>query len=232
MPNFKIIQDVADEARVKIFGSQDTALKTDASGDLVVTATADGLSVTGPPNGLIVTASASGLSVTGPINGLIVTATADGLSVTGPANGLIVTASAGGLSVTGPPNGLIVTAAAGGLLITSPGLPVISQLATTDVSYTATAVPVGSNYTTPTVNVLGISEWTFSVVNQTAATTVTAVLQGSPDDVNFVNNSAVTTLVGVSVAGLVPSVFFKYAQISYSVLAGTPDINFYFQGQL
>ena len=129
MPNFKIIQDLPDQARIKIYGSENTALQTVDGGylavtapanGLTVTASAEGLSITGPVNGLIVTASASGLSITGPANGLIVTAPASGLSITGPANGLIVTAPADGFSITGPANGLIVTAPASGLSITGP----------------------------------------------------------------------------------------------------------------
>ncbi|HEY3423682.1 MAG TPA: DUF6385 domain-containing protein [Negativicutes bacterium] len=129
MPNFKVIQDVPDQARIKIFGSQNIAINTDAAGNLsitgpvsglLVTAPDSGLSITGPVNGLLVTASASGLSVTGPTNGLLVTAPASGLSVTGPTNGLLVTAPASGLSVTGPANGLLVTAPASGLSVTGP----------------------------------------------------------------------------------------------------------------
>ena len=169
MPNFKIIQDVADEARVKIYGSQDTALNTDSSGNLVVTATA---------------------------------------------------------------TGLVVTTGDQGLLVTSTGLPVISSLATTDVLYAASGAVTGSGYVTPTINVLGIDDWTFSVVNASAAgTTITAVLLGSPDSAHAINNSSVVTLGGGSLAGLVPSVFFKYAQVSYSVVAGPANVNFYFQGQ-
>ena len=137
MPNFKIIQDVADQARVKIYGSQDIALNTDSAGNLSITGPTGGLLVTAPTDGFLVTASADGLSVTGPTGGLLVTAptdgflvtaSADGLSVTGPTGGLLVTAptdgflvtaSADGLSVTGPTGGLLVTAPTDGLLVTA-----------------------------------------------------------------------------------------------------------------
>ncbi|KUK41676.1 MAG: hypothetical protein XD69_0263, partial [Clostridia bacterium 62_21] len=44
MPNFKIFQDNPDQARIKIFGSQDVAISTDTAGNLGITST--GLAVT------------------------------------------------------------------------------------------------------------------------------------------------------------------------------------------
>ena len=71
MPNFKIFQDNPDQARIKIFGSQNVALYTDTAGYLGITST--GLAVTAPANGLLVTAPATGLSITPPSGGLLVT---------------------------------------------------------------------------------------------------------------------------------------------------------------
>lgn len=47
MPNYKIFQDVADQARVKIYGNKDVSLNTDNSGTLAVTVP-EALAVTVP----------------------------------------------------------------------------------------------------------------------------------------------------------------------------------------
>lgn len=84
MPNYKIFQDNPDQARIKIYGSNNVAFATDSSGNLTVTAPAAGLSIT-PPSG--------GLSITAPANGLTVTAPAEGLSITPPTSGLLITST-------------------------------------------------------------------------------------------------------------------------------------------
>ncbi len=194
MPNFKIIQDVADQARIKIYGSENAALITENGGYLSVTAPVGGFSITAPVNGLLVTASAEGLSVTGPANGLIVTAPASGLSVTAPVNGLLVTASAEGLSVTGPANGLIVTAPASGLSVTAPvnGLLVTASVEGLSVTGPAnglivTAPSSGLSVTPPTGGLLITSDGlavvsTLSTTDVTEAKTSLIDIAGSPSE--------------------------------------------------
>lgn len=85
MPNYKIFQDVPDQARVKIYGNQDVAVYTDATGNLGITST--GLAVTPPTDGMLVTSG--GLAVTPPAGGMLITSA--GLAVTPPADGLLIT---------------------------------------------------------------------------------------------------------------------------------------------
>jgi hypothetical protein len=145
LANFKIFQDNPDQAKVKIFGSNNAALNTDSSGNLTITSTglaitpptdglaitSTGLAITAPANGLTVTASASGLAITPPTGGLAITPptnglaiTSTGLAITAPANGLTVTAPASGLAITPPTGGLAITPPADGLAITSTGLAI------------------------------------------------------------------------------------------------------------
>ncbi|MEW6574089.1 MAG: hypothetical protein AB1374_10710, partial [Bacillota bacterium] len=77
MPNFKIFQDDADKARIKIYGSQNVAISTDSTGNMGITST-----------GLAITAPAGGLSITPPSSGLTITST--GLAVTPPSGGLSI----------------------------------------------------------------------------------------------------------------------------------------------
>jgi len=261
MPNFKIIQDSPDQARIKIYGSQNVALNTDASGNmsvtppangLTVTAAADGLSITPPAGGLSITPPSGGLSVTAPANGLTVTASADGLSITPPAGGLSITPPSGGLSVTAPANGLTVTAAADGLsitppagglaitppangmLITSSGLPVISALATTDVSYNITAITEAAGSADTTYTVLSLKDWSFGLVNNSAPAglgEVWAKLQLSPDGTTWFEDEAVTLSVSTAYA-MVPGKFLKYARVYYGAVGTTAvTLSIYFQGQ-
>ncbi|RKO65546.1 hypothetical protein D7024_00230 [Desulfofundulus salinus] len=150
MPNYKIFQDNPDQARIKIFGSQNVALNTDSTGNLSITST--GLAVTAPANGLLVTAPATGLSITPPAGGLTITST--GLAVTAPANGLLVTAPATGLSITPPAGGLTitstglaVTAPANGLLVTAPatGLSITPPAGGLTITSTGLAVTAPAN---------------------------------------------------------------------------------------
>ncbi len=245
MPNFKIIQDVADQARIKIYGSENAALITENGGYLSVTAPAGGFSITAPVNGLLVTASAEGLSVTGPANGLIVTAPASGLSVTAPVNGLLVTASVEGLSVTGPANGLIVTAPSsglsvtpptGGLLITSDGLAVVSTLSTTDVTEAKTGLIDIAGSPSETYTVLGVATYSFGLVNEATSdpnAQATVQLQLSPDGVVWFSDSSAVTLSPNTAAGLVSGIFLKYARVYYAAVnaASAVDLTIFFQGQ-
>ena len=175
MPNFKIIQDIADQARVKIYGSQNAALNTDASGNLSITPPTNGLlitstalSITPPTNGLSITST--GLSITPPTNGLSITST--GLSITPPTDGLSITST--GLSITPPTNGLSITST--GLSITPPtdGLSITSTgLAITPPTsgLTVTAAAEGLSITPPT-NGLLITSTGLSVVSTLATSDV------------------------------------------------------------
>lgn len=91
MPNFKIFQDTPDQARIKIFGSQDLAFSQDSLGNLGITST--GLAITPPADGLAITST--GLAITPPADGLMITST--GLAITPPAEGLMITST--GLAV-------------------------------------------------------------------------------------------------------------------------------------
>ncbi|WP_378953202.1 DUF6385 domain-containing protein [Pelosinus sp. sgz500959] len=195
MPNFKIIQDVPDQARIKIFGAENAALITTNGGYLSVTAPTGGLSITAPTNGLLVTASDFGLSVTGPVNGLVVTAPASGLSVTAPTNGLLVTASDFGLSVTGPVNGLVVTAPASGLSVTAPtnGLLVTASdfglSVTGPVNGLVVTAPVSGLSVTPPTGGLLITSTGLSVVSALATTDVTEAKTGITNTVGTPSNT-------------------------------------------
>lgn len=207
MPNFKIIQDVADQARVKIYGSENQALKTDSSGYLAVTATT---------GGLLVTADAAGLTVKAPTGGVLVTA---------DAAGLLVTSSADGLTVKAPTGGLLVTA--------SSSLPVISSLSTTDVVEPFTNVS-STNFTGSTTRtVLGYAEYSFGIVNNTTDGNCIVKLQISPDGSIWFDNGSEVTLTPQTATALVSSMFLKYARVYYAAAnEATPvDLTIYFQAQ-
>ncbi|EAX46951.1 conserved hypothetical protein [Thermosinus carboxydivorans Nor1] len=227
MPNFKIIQDIADQARVKVYGSQNLPLKTDVEGSLAITGPASGLLVTAPAQGLLVTAPAEGLNVTGPVGGLLVTA---------PSKGLMVTAPAEGLSITGPAGGLLVTAPANGLLVTSTGLSVVPTVATTDVSVEITGLTDTAGWPTDTYNVIGLRQFSFGIVNRATSAEnaqATVKLQISPDGSTWVDNSSVVTLNQNSATALVASIFLKYARVYYAAVnaASTVDLSIFLQGQ-
>ncbi|KLU62988.1 hypothetical protein CEB3_c06510 [Peptococcaceae bacterium CEB3] len=155
MPNFKIFQDVPDQARIKIFAGNDVAVNADTAGNLGITST--GLAVTAPVNGLTVTAPASGLSVTPPSGGLSVTPPTGGLAITPPTNGLSITST--GLAVTAPANGLTVTAPASGLSITPPtgGLAITPPTNGLSITSTGLAVTAPANGLMVTAPASGLS---------------------------------------------------------------------------
>lgn len=237
MANFKIFQDNPDQAKVKIFGSNNTALNTDSSGNLSITST--GLAITAPDNGLAITST--GLAITAPTNGLTVTAAADGLAITPPTNGLAITST--GLAITAPTNGLMVTAPAEGLaitpptngiLITSPGLAIATG--TTDVSAVRGSIVDTAGSGDTTFEVLGVQTWTFGVVNASteANAQALATLQISPDGTSWVDEAGPVTINQNSLSTLVSSIFLKYARVYYSAVnaASAVTLNIYFQGQL
>lgn len=212
MANFKIFQDNPDQAKVKIYGSNNAALNTDSSGNMTITST--GLAIT-PPTG--------GLAITPPTDGLSITST--GLAITAPANGLTVTAPAAGLSITPPTNGILVT---------SPGLAIVS--ATTDVSSTIANITDTAGSGDTTYNVLDVRTWTFGVVNNSLAANAQALvnLQISPDGTNWLTDVGAVTINQNSLTTLVSSVFLKYARVYYSAVnaASAVTLNIFFQGNL
>ena len=255
MANFKIFQDNPDQAKVKIFGSNNTALNTDSSGNLTITSTglaitpptngltitSTGLAITAPTNGLTVTAAAGGLAITPPTGGLAITPptnglaiTSTGLAITAPTNGLTVTAPASGLSITPPTGGLAITPPTSGLLITSPGLAIIS--ATTDVSTTRANITDTTGSGDATYTVLGVREWTFGVVNESLNTNAQALvkMQISPDGTNWLDEAGPVTINQNSLTTLVTSIFLKYARVFYSAVnaASAVTLNIFFQGEL
>ncbi|MGQ9778304.1 MAG: DUF6385 domain-containing protein [Bacillota bacterium] len=94
MPNYKIFQDVPDQARVKIYGNQDVAVYTDSTGNLGITST--GLAVTPPSAGMLITSA--GLAVTPPADGLLITS--PGLAVLTEMSTTEVMAVRGGITDT------------------------------------------------------------------------------------------------------------------------------------
>ncbi|MGB9791640.1 MAG: DUF6385 domain-containing protein [Thermacetogeniaceae bacterium] len=233
MPNFKIFQDTPDQARIKIFGSQDLAFSQDSSGNLGITST--GLAITPPADGLAITST--GLAITPPADGLMITST--GLSITPPAAGLTVTAPAEGLSITPPLDGLAITSTglaitppAGGLMITSTGLAV--QTATTDVSEILGNITDTAGSPATTYEVLNFNTWTLGVVN--ASTTIAPAvvkLQISPDGIHWLDNAGPVTLNTGDVTALVSSLFLKYARVYYAAVnaASAVTLNIFFQGK-
>ncbi|NPV73030.1 MAG: hypothetical protein HPY89_04425 [Pelotomaculum sp.] len=261
MPNFKIFQDNPDQVKVKIFGSNNVAFNTDSLGNLAITSTglaitapanglaitSTGLAITAPANGLTVTAPASGLSITPPTGGLAITPpangltiTSTGLAITAPANGLTITstglaitAPANGLTVTAPASGLSITPPANGILITSTGLAV--AVGTTDVSATRANITDTAGTPDTTYNVLGLSTWTFGVVNVSTVANAQALvkLQISPDATTWQDEAGPVTINQNSMTTLVAQTFLKYARVYYSAVnaSSAVTLNIFFQGQ-
>lgn len=244
MPNFKIFQNNPDQARIKIYGSNNVALNTDSSGSLAVTPPANGLTVTAPASGLSITPPSGGLSITPPSGGLSITPPSGGLSVTPPSNGLTVTAPAeglaitppsGGLSITPPSGGLSITPPTNGLLITSTGLKVLQDLATTDVSTVRANITDTAGTPDTTYNVLNLSSWSFGLVNNSLAADAqaTAKLQISPDGSTWIDHDGPVTINQNAADTLVATIFLKYARVYYAAVNGASAItlNIFFQGQ-
>ncbi|RJX19441.1 MAG: hypothetical protein C4570_05260 [Ammonifex sp.] len=253
MPNFKIFQDDADKARIKIYGGQNVAVNTDSTGNLGITSTglavtppSGGLSITPPTGGLGITPptagltiTSTGLAVTPPSGGLSITPPTGGLSITPPTAGLTITSTGlavtpptGGLSITPPTGGLSITPPTSGLLITSTGLA--TALATTDVSairanFTDTAGSPDTTY-----NILGVKTWTFGLYNaSTTNAPATVKLQISPDATNWIDHAGPVTINTGGVDTLVATVFLKYARVYYAAVnaSSAVTLNIFFQGQ-
>ena len=148
MPNFKIIQDQPDEARVKVYGSNNIALQQDAANNLMVS----------------------------------------------------------------------------------------SSLSVTDVTYASGdfASTVLAALTTPTQNVLTLSEWSWIAYNTASGENALASvkMQGSPDGINWIDNSSYVTVTQNTIAAMIPNFFLKYSRVYYSPAGNSvASLNIYFQGQ-
>ncbi|MEW6448001.1 MAG: DUF6385 domain-containing protein [Bacillota bacterium] len=189
MPNFKVFQDNPDLARIKIYGSQNVALYTDSSGNVAVTAPAEGLSITPPSGGLSITPPANGLTVTAPAEGLSITPPAGGLSITPPTGGLSITPPTAGLAITStglaitpPSGGLSITPPSGGLNITPPanGLTVTAPAEGLSITPPAGGLsitpPTGGLSITPPAGGLLITSTGLAVEQTLATTDVSAVI--------------------------------------------------------
>lgn len=202
MPNFKIIQDMPDQARVKIYGINNIALNQDTSGSLAITNMGNPLSIT--------TASGQALAIT--------TLAGQELAITNSGNPLSITTASG--------QALAITTLAG------QPLAVVESLAVSDVTY-QTGNFTGSALTTPDQNVLSLSRWSWICYNTSSDATAIATvkMQGSPDEVAWLDNSSLVTLSQFDVTALVPSFFLKYQRVYYSSGTTAASLNIYFQAQ-
>jgi len=115
-------------------------------------------------------------------------------------------------------------------------LLVTSLLATTDVTYASGALAdtVLAALTTPTQNVLALSEWSWIAYNAgTSAGALASVkMQGSPNGTTWIDNSSYVTVTQSTIVTMVPSVFLKYSRVYYSAAGNsTTSLNIFFQGQ-
>ncbi|ADG81819.1 DUF6385 domain-containing protein [Thermincola potens] len=214
MPNFKVFQDNPDQMRIKIFGSNNVAFNTDASGNLSITA--------------------SGLAVTGSVNVGTVSITSTGLAVTGSVNVGTVSITSTGLAVTGSVN-------VGTVSITTAGVPLgiaIESLSPTE------AVEVVANKTSTTYSgatartVLGYNAWTFAVKNESLDANAQAVVQiqmsaTGASESDWLQEVAPVTINQNSVAFLTSSLLVKYARVYYAAVnsASAVTLNIVFQAQ-
>ena len=205
MPNFKIIQDIPDQARIKIYGSTNTALSTDSSGNLGIT-----------------TLSGSALAMT--------TLSGQALAMT--------TLSGQALSITLATNAaLAITTLSGQALaitVSSP-IPVSSELAITDVTYvTSDFTTTADALTTPSQNVLALSDWSWIAYNTASSAGALAMvkMQGSPDGTVWLDNSAYVAVTQNTLAMMTPTYFLKYSRVYYAGTGSSnASMNIYFQGQ-
>jgi hypothetical protein len=226
MSNFKIIQDVADQARVKIYGSANVALQTDSNGVLSISAplaigitTAQTLAITAPL--AIGITTTQNLPITAPL--AIGITTTQNLPITAPlAIGITTTQN---LPITVPLAIGITTTQA--LPVTG---AVITGLATSDVT---SNLSVLANGFSPTFLTLSLPNFTFGVLNTSNPSDAIGVkLQTSMDNTAWVDDAGgtVTTLNGFgSFASLVPNVFMKYARVYYFNTAATDTATLWFQ---
>ncbi len=207
MPNYKIFQDVADQARVKIYGNQDVALNTDGSGTLAVSVP-ETIGVTIPE--IIGVTIPDAVAVTIP----------EAVAVTIPEAVAVTIPETVAVTI---PETVAVTGTVATIAAITDNIFTVEDVADVDGG------PVGQ------ATVLGLDEWTYGVVNVSSpAATAVLQLQISPDASNWIDSGAVVTLSTTnSIGTLVSDTFLKYARVYYhSASAGdTISLNVYFQGQ-
>jgi hypothetical protein len=290
LPNFKIIQDMPDQARIKIYGTNDVAINTDTLGNLAITTLGNALAITTLGNAMSITTSGNALaittlgnamsittsgnalaittlgnalaittlgnamSITTSGNALAITTLGDALAITTLGNAMSITTSGNALAITTLGNALAITTLGNAMSITTSGnalaittlgnpmsitvaspIPVTGSLAISDVTYpTGTFSGAGAALITPNQDVLGMSKWSWIAYNTSTETDASAIvkMQGSPDNVRWLDNSSVVTLGQYGITCMVPSYFLKYSRVYYSAAGSTnTSLNVYFQGQ-
>ena len=241
MPNFKVFQDNPDQARIKIFGS-DNAIPvfTDSSGFVGITAT--GLAVSGT---VTVTTGSGSLNVC-ITQGITVTTGSGSLSVCIPES-ISVTTGSGSLSVCIPAS-VAVTTGSGSLdvcitqgitVTTGSGLLGISLdgRSTTDLSENVSTASTSYSGATAEV-VLNQTAWTFAVKNTSLEANAQAVVQVQMSataltESDWLQEVSPVTLNQNSLAFLTTSLLLKYARVYYAAVnaASQVTLNVIFQAQ-
>jgi len=206
VPNFKIIQDQPDQARIKIYGTNNVALNQDSSGNLAVTNMGNPLSITTASGQAlaITTLSGQNLAITNAGNPLSIT-TASGqalaittlsgqnLAITNAGNPLSITTASGqalaittlsgqNLAITNAGNPLSITTASGQALaittLSGQTLDVSQQLSNTAVDYTSGNLASGADaLTTARQTVMSYSRWSWIVYNSSSDSTARPVVK-------------------------------------------------------
>jgi len=218
MPNFKIFQDVPDQVRVKIYGSNNTAFNTDASGNLTITST-----------GLAITTGGGTLSVSLGTGAMSVTTGSGSLSVSLGTGAMSVTTGSGSLSVSIGTGATTVTTGSGQLSIS------VDTRAVSDASETVANVS-NTSYSGATPRVVeALPTWTFAVKNTAAAAQNQAVvkLQISPNQTDWIDEAGPVTLSQNDITALVSAVHLKYARVVYQAVnaASAVTLSIFFQAQ-
>lgn len=224
-----------DQARVKIYGSNNIALNTDPAGNLGIT-TLDGqaLSITLAANAALAMTTLSGqaLAITLGTDQALAMTTLSGqaLAITLGANQALAmtTLSGQALAITlGIGEALAIT-------VSSP-LPVTSTLATADTVYaTGDFITTDDALTTPVQNVLALSDWSWIAYNTATSAGALAMvkMQGSPDGTVWLDNSTFVSVTQNALAIMTPTYFLKYSRVYYSGAGSSnASLNIYFQGQ-
>lgn len=241
MPNFKVFQDVADEMRVKIFGSADVALNTDTGGRLAITS--PGLAITTGTGSLAVSIGTGDLPVTSA--GLAITTGAGALAVSIGTGNVPVTST--GLAITTGAGALSVSIGTGDLPVTSTGLAITTGTGSLSVCIgtgtvgtainSRTILDSSENITVTTVyapavttNVLEYITYTLAAVN-TGTTAAQVKVQISPNNTDWIDDGTAVTVDAGALVTLVPSVFLKYVRLAAIATTTSATLTAFIQGQ-
>ena len=242
MANFKIFQDQAQQLKVQIYGSDtNSPLQTDSSGNLNITtdsSTALAVCTTATVPISVADTLAVCTTATVPISvadvlAVCTTATvpisvADTLAVCTTATVPISVADVLSVCTTAT---VPISAASVLAVCTTSTVPVTASLAVTDDSYVAANIGFGGGGYDKTV--LGVGQWTYGVVNTSAAGGSAKVyLEISPDGSHWITDGAVATIEPNALETFVPTIFLKYARLYYYALGTSPTVtlNLFFQG--